>query len=190
VSLLSVIIPVRSGGSPRVTLESLARQTKPDFEVIVSWDERGNASWARNRGAELARSPYLLFADDDIQWEPGALWVMLNALIAHPEAAYVYGSYEMGGRIQCDVPFNAARLRQHNYISTMTLMHRSAFPGFDENIQRLQDWDLWLTMLEQGHVGHYCGQLIFRTELKNGITQNGRLGYDDAARIVRAKHNL
>jgi len=166
--------------------------------VIVARDAslRG-ANWARNEGAKRARAPFLLFSDDDIEWLPGAIAVLAAALEHRPDAAYSFGSYELydprGVRpslIQCARPFCPARLRRGSCISTMSLIRAWAFPGFDERIERLQDWDLFLTMLARGHQGVQCGSLIFRTAMKDGITQNGAVDWEDARRHVVRKHNL
>jgi len=189
--MISVVIPVRRGGSARTTLVSLAAQTMQDFEIIVSWDEelRG-ANWARNRGAELATGDLLLFSDDDVSWSHDALERLTGALAADQAASWAYGAYEMGGRIQCDLPFDARRLRRGNYISTMSLVKRADFPGFDESVARLQDWDLWLTMTERGHRGVYCGGVIFSTVEKPGITLDGPVSWEEARMIVARKHGI
>jgi glycosyltransferase involved in cell wall biosynthesis len=188
---ISVIIPVRDGGSPRVTLESLARQSFTDFEVIVSWDHGCGANAARNDGFRRSTRPLVLFSDDDIRWRPDALAILRSCLLAEPAAAYAYGAYSMDGRVQCDRVFDPVRLRRGNYISTMSLIRREAFPGWDESIRRLQDWDLWLTMLAAGRRGVYCGTVIFDTDKGNGITYgNDTISWEDANRTVRQKHGL
>jgi glycosyltransferase involved in cell wall biosynthesis len=187
---LSVIIPVRAGSFPAPTLKTLSTQLR-DAEVIIVWDQDGRgANWARNRGAERARGDLLLFSDDDIAWRSGAIAMLRRALDQHPEAAWSYGAYAIEGHVQCAVPWDPDRLRRSNYISTMSMVRRETFPGFDETIMRLQDWDLWLQMLAAGHRGVYCDSLVFTTELRDGITRNGPVDYDEAVRIVRRKHGL
>lgn len=187
---LTVVIPVRQGGNPEVTLRSLGRQTHQDFDVVVVQDEQGNANWARNRGLELVTTPLVLFSDDDIDWNPKALDWLHTALELHPAASYSYGAYEMGGRVQCNQEFDSRILKRRNFVSTMSMVRRSDFPGFDTALQRLQDWDVWLTMWKAGKFGVYCGQLIFTTEVRNGITKGGNITYDEALTILRRKHNL
>lgn len=187
---ISVIIPVRQGGNPDITLRSLAHQTVQNFDILISHDEGKGANWARNRGAELSKADLLLFSDDDIEWTPSALQILEQALSANPTASYAFGSYEMGGQVQCQAPFNAHQLRRYNIASTMALIRREHFPGFDESLQRLQDWDLFLTMLSKGHAGVQCGRLTFRTQLRDGITQNGPVAYDDACDVIARKHGL
>jgi hypothetical protein len=41
------------------------------------------------------------------------------------------------------------------------LLRREHFPGFDESVRRLQDWDLWLTMLEAGRTGTWIPETLF-----------------------------
>lgn len=188
---ISVAIPVRAGGNPYIALHSLGAQSGVDLEISVCYDVDGRgANWARNQAAGRTRRDLLLFSDDDIVWEPGALRDMAEVLLASPEVAYVYGSWEMNGRVQCMQQWDAGRLRRGNYISTMSLLRRESFPGFDERIGRLQDWDLWLTMLERGHIGRQCGRKIFTTALRDGITENGPVTWAAAKAIVARKHNL
>lgn len=188
--LLSVVIPVRQGGNAETTLASLQQQTFKDFQVIQSPDKRGNANWARNRGFEQYSSPYVLFSDDDIQWELDALQALMDTLTYTPAASYAYGAYRCGKRINSGQEFDAQELRRKNYISTMSIIRSKHFPGFDESLQRLQDWDLWLTMLDRGHVGVFCGRTIFTTEVRPGITHSSKISWHEAERIVRMKHRL
>ena len=188
--MISVIIPVRQGGSPETTLRSLAGEIG-GAEVIISWDEEpGNANRARNAGAKLARGGYLLFSDDDIEWQPGAVAALRAALEERPEFSWAYGCYEMAGRNYCQRAFNVEDLRRVNYVSTMSLIRRADFPGFDESILRLQDWDLWLSMMAAGAIGCYCRRLVFRTQRREGITFGNSLSWERAAEIVRRKHGL
>ena len=190
---LQVIIPVRAGGNPYITLESLGRSEYQDFDVIVVHDHQQNANAARNLGFAQADpgSEFLLFSDDDIEWYPDAIGRMVNVLRHNPAAGYAYGTYTMGGREYCNVQWSAARLRQSNFVSTMSVIRRSAFPGeWDEEVPRLQDWSMWLSMLENRWCGVHCGAVIFETAVRDGITRNGRVSYEEAERIVRQRHRL
>ncbi len=187
---ITVVIPVRVGsGNPVITLRSLANQTDTSFDVVVAWDENKGANWARNQGFKKVKTPYVLFSDDDIEWKPSALATLRSSLDAS-QASYAYGAYEMADRILCAKRFDPDALRQANYISTMSLVKTADFPGFDESIQRLQDWDVWLTMLEQGKVGIQCGKVIFKTWHRHGITYGGSISWQEAELIVKRKHKL
>ncbi len=203
--LISIVIPCRVGEHADMTVDSLLKQTRKDFEYDIVRDvERRGAPWARNRGAEIATGAYLLFSDNDISWEPEALDLMVRALESPaamlPDANgfttdYAYGSYRIirngkPGPLFCDEAWNYDTLKGRNYISTMSLMRRSAFPGWDESLKRLQDWDLWLTMAEQRSKGVYVGKMLFTTPYREGITYGNSPSYEDAFRVVRKKHGL
>jgi len=64
------------------------------------------------------------------------------------------------------------------------------FPGWDESIERLQDFDLWLSILTPGKLAVNCGRRIFSTARRDGITQNGKVSYQDAWQRLKEKHGL
>lgn len=117
----------------------------------------------------------------------GALESLLEALNEHPEASYSYGAYNIGSETYCDQEFRADALRLMNYISTMSLIRTKDFPALMSTLY-IVDWYLWLTMLDQGKTGVYCGRVIFDTPIRDGITQNGKVPFSEAYEIVKKKH--
>ena len=212
--MISVVIPARPGESATLVYESLRKQSYQDLEVILVVDH-GNrgAPWARNRGLELARGDYVLFSDTDVRWEPMALAHLLHALEQGskqgPDAdglrvGYAYGSYyetrppgwwhrwrtrrsgPIGHR-----PWDLRALYEHNFISTMSLICREHCVPFDESIERLQDWDLWLHLAIQRKIrGTWVGRTLFTTPYRRGLTHGNHLTYDEARAIIRRKHGL
>lgn len=188
---LTVVIPTRSRlDRTNVSLASLETQDYRKFKVVVQEDEGKGAQWARNRGFELCDTEFVLFCDDDIDWNPKALGKMIRFLKAHPDASYCYCAYQLADTRWCLTDFDSARIKKVNYISTMSVIRSADFPGFDPEIKRLQDWDVWLTMLERGHVGVWCGELLFSTFKRSGITFGNPMGYTEAAAAVKLKHGL
>lgn len=188
---LTIVIPCRETENAETTLLSLSRQSYQDFETIVVPDQGKGSNWARNEGFKSVKSEYVLFSDNDINWKSNALETMMEVLKATPKASYCYGRYRINNQIWCHKAWDPVELKRENYISTMSIIRSKDFPGFDENIKRLQDWDLWLTMLEQGKRGVYCEDLIFETLEKPGISHdNKEITYLDAILTVRKKHNL
>lgn len=187
--MITVVIPCRETENAYTTLRSLAKQTLQPSAIVVVHDEGRGANWARNRGFEMVKTPYVLFSDNDITWEPDALINLFNA-IHESNASYAYGGYTIDGAPHSFMEFDADRLRKNNYISTMSLIWAEDFPGFDESLQRLQDWDLWLTMLERDHVGVYCGHKVFTTKKRAGITFGDGISWEEARAIVARKHGL
>ena len=190
--ILTIVIPCREDEGQESTLKSLGKQTIQNFSIIVSYDEGKGANFARNKGFKLCDTQYVLFSDNDLTWEPDSIETMLDVLRSNPESAYVYGWYLRGKNICSKKPWNVSALKKQNFINTMAIIRAKDFPGFDEKIERLQDWDLWLTMLENGKTGIFLDKQVFSTNGNNGtgITFGNKLGYDEAKQIVMENHNL
>lgn len=186
---LTVVIPNKAGQTPELTIKTLYEQTFTDFDIIIINDFSGSAPAARNAGLRLVFTPYVLFSDNDINWFPNSLQLMMDALENDPSISYAYGAYEMGGKRRCYHEFDAQVLRRHNFISTMTIVRTADHPGWDENLKRLQDWDVWLTMAAQGKVGKQVGEVIFNTPERDGITKGG-IGWNEAITAIKRKHKI
>lgn len=215
------------------TLESIAAQTYKNIEVIIVNDgstdntekvferfvtknnlnntylfvnqKNQGAPSARNHGARKARGDFLFFCDADAILKKDALEKMLQALSENTQASYVYSSFYWGKKLFKLWPFDAERLKKMPYIHTMALIRREKFPenGWDEDIKKLQDWDLWLTMLEQGNVGYFVDEVLFKVIPVGGISSwlpsfaykflpwlREVKKYNEALKIVKQKHNL
>lgn len=186
---LTIVIPNRKGESPELTIRTLFAQDFSDFDVIIINDHSGNANVARNAGFELVETPYVLFSDNDINWAPDAISSMMNCLETNPDISFCWGSYELAGRIWCNQEWHPEKLKFRNYISTMSIVRTAHHPGFDENLKRLQDWDVWLTMLANGLKGKYIGKQIFTTPVRNGITRNS-ISWEEAVGAIKIKHQI
>jgi glycosyltransferase involved in cell wall biosynthesis len=230
--LISVIIPTyQHARDLPACLDSVFTQTLTDYEVIVVNDgstdntdevvkpyldridyikqENRGGNAARNRGFQAAQGQFLFFCDADLILKPIALERLLATLQENPATSYAYCSFRFGWHVFKLWPFDGDKLRQVNYIHTSSLIRRDHFPGFDESIRRLQDWDLWLTMLTQGRVGVWVPEVLFKAIPHEGGISTWlpgifyripwrRLGirfnevekYQAAAAIIKAKHRL
>jgi len=149
------------------------------------------AAWARNKGLEDVKSRLVLFSDADIEWRPDAIGKMLAALNSDPSASLAFGSFRCDG-ILVGKPFkwDAESLKLKNFITTCSLVLREHFPGFDESLERHQDWDAWLTMAENGYHGVFAGEL-FSTAVRAGDISSGvRIGLEESKAVIREKHRL
>jgi len=167
--------------------------------------ENMGAPAARNRGFKESRGQYLFFCDADAILKPEALEIMLKTLKKHPEASYAYCSFLWGSKLFRSFPFDAKKLKQMPYIHTMSLIRREHFSnkGWDESIKKLQDWDLWLTMLAEGHFGIWIDKVLFKIQ-PGGTISNWLPAfayklmpflpnvkkYKKAVRIIKKKHEL
>lgn len=215
------------------TLKSIEDQTWDNIEIIIVNDgstdgtervfekfvKAGNlrhkylwlnqinkgAPAARNHGFEESHGDFIFFCDADAILKKDALEKMDQALRENPQAAYTYSSFLWGKKIFKLWPFDAERLKKMPYIHTMALIRREKFPeaGWDESIKKLQDWDLWLTMLENGHQGYFINEVLFKVSPVGGISSwlpscayklcpwlKEVKKYNEALAIVKKKHHL
>lgn len=231
--MISIIIPVYNQAKKiSACLDSILKQTERDFEIIIVDDgstdgiddvlkkyeniflenkinlifqkqKNQGAPTARNNGFNLSRGEYVLFCDADIEWISDALKIMLRELNDNPQASYVYPSFKFGWKLFKLWEFDEQKLRQMPYIHPMALMRRQDFPGFDPSLKKFQDWDLFLTMLENGHKGKWINEVLFT--MKTGGTMSSWLPgfaykifpflkevkkYNNAKKIISEKHNL
>jgi GT2 family glycosyltransferase len=77
----------------------------PQVTVVRLGENRGAA--ARNVGVELARTPYVAFADDDSYWSPGSLAGAAALLRDHPRVGLLSARVLVGEQSRLD-PVSAA----------------------------------------------------------------------------------
>lgn len=216
------------------TLESLTKQTLQPAEIVVvddgssdvpsdvvvafkdklnivflRFDENRGAPAARNKGADVTSAPLIMFLDADIALESDALEAMARQLEENHDADYAYANFYWGKKKFPAKPFDVRTLKERNYIHTSALVRRSAFPGFDENLKKFQDWDLWLTMAENGKNGTWIDRYLFHVmPRKTGIStwlpsfahkipwpilgwMPKEIGkYREAEKVIREKHKI
>ncbi|MCC7522344.1 glycosyltransferase [Candidatus Uhrbacteria bacterium] len=184
---ISVIIPAFNHGDElEKGLASLKKQTFQDFEIIIvddgsvtpiknaniRFEHNLGAPKARNAGFDQSKGEYVIFLDADAELVPNALETMLAELESHPKASFAYPSFFWGLKRFPSREFDAEALKQENYIHTSALIRREAFPRFDESLKKFQDWDLFLTMSEQGKTGHFINKSLYTiAPRKSGMSQ-------------------
>jgi len=223
--LVSVVIPFYNRTTYLAeTLASLERQTTRDFEAILIndgsddpealsfWNGLRKAGWirrvdcehrgqaaARNWGAMLARSEYLMFLDADDLLEASAIEKLSWTLAARPEASFVYSGVTHFGDIDavCFDEFDAGRLYRENYLTVTCVIRREAFlaaGGFDESLTGThEDYDFWLRLVEQGGKGELFREALFRYRRHSGGASAARIsgsphGAEALAQSVVARH--
>jgi glycosyltransferase involved in cell wall biosynthesis len=226
---LSIIIPVYNHAEELGScLESIFAQTYQNYEIIVVNDgstdnftkaiepyrnrvkvveqQNQGANQARNRGFSESKGELLLFCDADIVMDPDMLDAMVQSLDNHPEVSFVYSSFRYGWKKFKLWSFDPEKLKQLNYIHTTSMIRRKDFPGFDNNIKRLQDWDLWLTMIERGKRGWWIDEILFRIKPRNKYNMSEWVPsfmykipwfkprvvkkFELAKQVIKEKHNL
>ena len=215
--LISVIIPVyNTGRYLKKLMESLLWQTYNNFEVIVvddgsrdktdvlavtkeygsklnlhvhQLDKNYGACYARNFGFEKSQGDFLFFCDADVILADNIFERLLQKMHDAPQVAWVYCNYTLSGRELRFKPFNGAHFYRANNCSTMSLIRRTHFPGFDVEIKRYQDWDLFLTIYENGGTCEWIDEFLFYAEDRHdGITNSNIVKDSQARAILQKKH--
>lgn len=167
-----------------------------EFErVKIVVNEHGGACKARNTGLDLAKGTYVWFLDADVYLKPGHAKRMMDEFDAMPDADFVYSGYEgtEGTGEFSSESFNPYVLSCASYISTMAPIKRAKAPRWDENLKAAQDWDYWLTAVENGLKGVFVEGSGFIADTPNsGISsvawsQENR---ENTIYTVRHKHNI
>lgn len=201
---VSVIVPLGDSELRRDFFYSyvlpLIKSNNP-FEIIIVKGD-GKAPYKRNLGFEKCTQEYVFFCDDDILLPSNYLNDMFSELSnTGNDIGYVYTGYMGIVVFNRSHPmkrnftvstheFNPKSLLNGNYISTMSLIKYKCFIEFDEDLERFQDWDLWLGLLKNGYHGKYVkntGFMAFYND--NGLTSvdnNPQKSID----YIKEKHKL
>jgi glycosyltransferase involved in cell wall biosynthesis len=230
--MISIIIPIHNQADKiGACLKSILSQSYRDWELIIvndgstdnlsevlekmsndlfgknvkifSKDNEGSNP-TRNFGFAQSSGEYVIFCDADIIMEPNMLEIMWDSLKANQSVSFVYSSFRYGKKLFKLFPYSEERLRQMPYIHTTSLIKRHDFPGFDNNIKRLQDWDLWLTMAGQGKKGAFIDKILFTAQVGQGHFSQWLPSiaykllpflpavkkYQAAVQVIKAKHGI
>ncbi|MDA3803090.1 MAG: glycosyltransferase family A protein [Patescibacteria group bacterium] len=202
------VIVVNDGSTDKVdrVFGKFAKNSKDENNYYFINQENKGAPAARNRGVKRAKGDYLFFCDADATLASDALLLMHKALEKNKEAAYAYSSFYWGKKFFKVGKIDEKKLKKAPCIHTMSLIKREDFPenGWDESIKKLQDWDLWLTILEEKEkLGVFIEKPLFK--VSPGGTISSWLPsfvykllpflpkvkkYNKAVKIIKDKHGL
>ena len=203
---VSIIVPVYKEKRLEETLLSIRAQSRKPQEVIIVVDgetepfethfrviriEHAGASTARNVGFTASSEPYVLFLDSDTLLYPNYLEKMLEAIDGYEFSYCDFLQSGIRSSIHHAQPFDAEKLKDQNYIDTISLIDRTCLSDtpFDPSLGRFQDWDLWLTLSAQG----FCGAYVPEVLMSKWFDAQGLSAAQDSAyweQMVRQKHHL
>lgn len=137
----------------------LERAAREDPRVRVHFrDENGGIVAASNDALAMAKGEFIALLDHDDELHPDALAHVHEALMAAPEADYVYTDEDKIDRHgHHSGPFfkpdwSPERMRTQMYTCHLSVLRRSlveAVGGFDAEFEGSQDWDLVLKVTER-----------------------------------------
>jgi glycosyltransferase involved in cell wall biosynthesis len=175
------------------------------FGCVVQYirQENQGLAGARNTGIRHARGKYVALLDSDDRWLPEFLQTMMTLVDEEPTATVYYGGWRYMDIHGCDLPqapgqkvippaeMYAAMLKS-NFLNCCTIvMHRSKVMEagmFDPEFRRLQDQELWVRLLRQGHtfIGSSATLVRYRVHGES-LSTNGSGGVQAVLALVE-KH--
>jgi hypothetical protein len=176
-----------------------AIQVNNPAEIIIIDDEELGIQEKRNKGASLAKERFIYFCDDDIIMPKNHLRILCKALESS-DNSFAYTDYQAivfdesshalrKNYYHSAKSFDLEKLKRKNYIDTCSLVKKSDFCGFDPEIKKFQDWDLWLTLSLNGHTGIYVEETgIIKFYFDNGISSPKNL--KNCRNVILKKHGL
>lgn len=165
-------------------------------KVLCFTIPHGGAPKARNYGLDMAKGKYVCFWDADCYVKPEGPKRWMQEFETVPDADFVYFGYDFaqeGVQPFRSETFNAYSLTCGNYISSMTPVLRSKAPRWDESLEAAQDWDYWLSAVEQGLKGGWIEGSGFVTDTyESGLssTKWNAENRDNTIYTVRRKHGI
>ena len=147
------------------------------------------ACYARNAGAVLATGEFLFFCDSDVILDPTIFRCMVQKLHDNTTCDWVYCNFSVGSERRKFCQFSIADMKKRNLCSTMSMIRHSVNPLFDNNLKRLQDWDVFLTLIEKGKNGIWIDSFLFTAIDRPGITKNS-ISWEEAIGHLKKKHKM
>ena len=195
---ISVIIPLGPGHEEIVidALDSLEGQTfrlwecvlvndtgvpipegmKKAYPYVTYVDTPGKkgAGYARNRGVEASKAPFLVFLDADDYLQPEFLRVCLDTRLDTGNWIYtdLWSSWPNGEIHEHKVDdFDAESLWKDGLGAVTSLHHREEFDavgGFDEEMETREDWDFHFKLVKEGFCGTRVAMPLMTYRLATG----------------------
>lgn len=141
---------------------------------------------ARNHGVSQARAPIIAFQDSDDVWLPQKLERCMDILANDKDLAGVFSAFwQIQGRAASYKPSVVPRMDEMsavilrgNFIDTPTcLVRRGLFQqagGFDPDMPRYQDWELFIRLLERGAFAFIEEPLVLSYVTPGSISSSSR----------------
>lgn len=180
------------------TYEIVNRYKDKRIKYIKNERNKG-ANGARNTGILLAKGDYIAFQDSDDEWFNDKLEKQLNFMNENQDIDMCFCSFFLHKKseriifpnLKLHVKNIPKKLKIGSFISTQTIFCRSSCAKailFDEDINRLQDWEFCLRFSKVYKIGYLDKPLVNVYFEENSITTNTDI-HEVVAKIIK-KHGL
>jgi len=180
------VIIVNDGSSDPLTINLFGYLREQGY-FIIDQDNQGLAR-ARNNGISKASGRYILPLDADNKIRADYILKGIETLDRNPHIDIVYGKPEWFGEVErsWELPaqFDVGKLILGNYIDACAVYRKSVWEkcgGYDPYMptQGFEDWDFWLSAIEQRLNFHYIPEVLFDYRVREtsmitacGLSQN------------------
>jgi len=164
------------------------------YVTLVETPGRKGAGFARNRGVEASRAPFLTFLDADDYLQPEFLQLTLEARLETGYWIYtdLWSSWPNGETHEYSVDdFDVQSLWEDGLGAVTSLIDRQQFEdagGFDEGMETREDWDFHFKLVMAGHCGMRVPRPLVTYRLATGERREKQA--TDTAAILREKYPL
>ncbi|WP_144782378.1 glycosyltransferase family 2 protein [Microbacterium sp. BH-3-3-3] len=202
------VIVVNDGGDP-AEVEAIVAEAPFEVSVLHIVDGEGGRCVAANRGVREAGTEYVVLHDDDDRWHPEFLtrtvsWLdatTSDAAVAVP-TEIVYEEKRGGAWVEVGrAPFWAGMQRisltemlSVNRAVPISVLYRRSIHDeigwYDESLDAVEDWDLYLRILRHGGIGFLPGEaLAFWTQRPDatGLDANSMFALTEAHAVDDAR---
>lgn len=182
--------------------KEVVKSFKDERITYIKHEKNKGAAAARNTGIKAAKGEYIAFQDSDDDWFPEKLKKQMKVFeMAQSEVGIVYtGFWRIEGNKKTYIPSYRVsqkegnihkQLLKGNFVTTQSVVIRKKYfeklGMFDENLPRLQDWELFI------RVSKYYKFKCIDEPLLNSYHTLDSISTDDEARvkaleIILAKH--
>jgi len=149
--------------------------------VYIKGEQNKGQAYARNRAIESALAvgcDYIAFLDSDDVWFPNHLQRALetlqtqncNVVYSTPQFCDENGNVLFPYNIVVPHTFIGKQLRHNNFIWISSVVANARCfldTKFDDTINSVEDWDMWLRLYEKGHVFFKDSEITIRYLVRN-----------------------
>lgn len=157
VSIITPVAPYHADLLPRATA-SVEAQTVKCTHIVIHDDDGHGAGWARNRGLELAETPFVVFLDADDRIEPN---FVEHCLRAYGGTRYIYTDYFDRNGLQLAPECLKVNRNFHCVTTLLPTAWARGVGGFDEHLLLGEDVHFYLKLATRGMCGKRLPHALF-----------------------------
>ena len=187
-----IVVDVGSQDKTKEIMEGFNKDRRIKY---IRTDRRYNANIGRNIGLQVAVGEYVFIADADSHLGDNCLLKLKSKIdegfdFAYCDFSVVEKTEEcIKTGVHICGEWDPHRLCKSNYISIMSLWKKKIMPVIDNEVEKLQDWDMYLEAIEQSLSAGYVKEKLFTVWMREeGMSRNGnKSNYEN---LIREKRGI